>query len=207
MAVPQRRHRAVIFELGGVLIQRDPRLLYRKLFAGDDAAMEHFLATVCTSEWIQRQEAGRSFAAGVDALRQDHPDQIELIEAFGKRFDEMIQGAIEESVGIVAALKERGVQLYVLANWSAETFPSQRQRFEFLSWFDGIVVSGEEGVAKPDPRAFNILLRRYRIMAQAAVFVDAVRANAVAAAKLGLLGLHYQSPHQLRQDLVDIGLL
>lgn len=202
---PERR--IVIFDLGGVLIQWDPRHLYRKLFAGDEAAMERFLTSVCTTDWNERQDAGRSFAAGVDELRPHHPDKIELIEAFGRRFDEMIPGAVGGTVEIAAELKARRVPLYAITNWSAETFPPQRRRFEFLSWFEGIVVSGEEGVIKPDPRIFRILLDRYGVPAETAVFIDDVAANAAAASALGMHGIHFTSPGRLRLELEALGLL
>ena len=136
-----------------------------------------------------------------------HPDKAHLIEAFGKRFDEMIAGPIEGTVDILADLKRAGVPRYALTNWSAETFPPQRQRFDFLSWFDGIVVSGEEGVIKPDPRIFRILLDRYRIAPDEAVFIDDNPGNAAAAAALGIHGIHFRSPELLRRELEALGLL
>jgi 2-haloacid dehalogenase len=203
---PSRR-RVVVFDLGGVLIHWDPRNLYRKLFAGDDAAMEDFLANVCTVEWNERQDAGRTFADAVAELMPRHQDKAHLIEAFGRRFDEMIPGAIEGTVEILADLKRAGVPRYALSNWSAETFRPQRQRFPFLSWFDGIVVSGEEGVIKPDPQIFRILLDRYAIAADEAIFIDDNPGNAAAAATLGIHGIHFQSPGHLRGELVSLGLL
>jgi len=199
--------RVVIFDLGGVLIRWDPRNLYRKLFPGEEHAMEAFLGNVCTVEWNERQDAGRTFADAVAELVPRHADKIELIEAFGRRFDEMITGAIEGTVEILADLKRAGVPRYALTNWSAETFPPQRDRFEFLSWFDGIVVSGEEGVIKPDPRIFAILLERYRIAPGEAVFIDDNPANAAAAHALGIHGIHFRSPELLRRELEKLGLL
>jgi 2-haloacid dehalogenase len=196
-----------IFDLGGVLIDWNPRHLYRKLFDGDEAAMEHFLATVCTTEWNQRQDAGRSFADATRELLPRHADKIELIEAWRQRFDEMIPGAIDGSVELLAELKQRAVPIYAVTNWSAETFPPQRKRFEFLSWFDGIVVSGFEGVIKPDPRIFRILCERYGVSPVSAVFVDDVAPNAAAASVLGIHGIHFESPQQLRRKLVLLGLL
>jgi 2-haloacid dehalogenase len=196
-----------IFDLGGVLIDWNPRHLYRKLFDGDEAAMEHFLATVCTTEWNQRQDAGRSFADATRELLPRHADKIELIEAWRQRFDEMIPGAIDGSVELLAELKQRAVPIYAVTNWSAETFPPQRKRFEFLSWFDGIVVSGFEGVIKPDPRIFRILCERYGVSPVSAVFVDDVAPNAAAASVLGIHGIHFESPQQLRRELVLLGLL
>ena len=205
-AAPRRRS-VVVFDVGGVLLQWDPRHLYRKLFAGDDAAMEHFLGNVCTEEWNERQDAGRTFADAAAELLPAHADKAHLIHAFGRRFDEMIPGAIEENVDILRELKRAGVPLYAVTNWSAETFPSAQNRFDFLAEFDGIVVSGEEGVIKPDPRIFRILLDRYDILAHAAVFIDDNPANAEAATNLGIHGIHFRSPQQLRRELVELGLL
>ena len=108
---------------------------------------------------------------------------------------------------MLSEVKQRGVPLYAITNWSAETFPPQRARFPFLSWFDGIVVSGLEGVIKPDPRIFRILSERYRVAPESAVFIDDVAANAAAAAALGIHGIHFRSPEQLRRELVAVGLL
>src|SRR5689334_16788244 len=148
----------VVFDLGGVLIDWDPRHLYRKLLAGDDAAMEDFLATVCTHEWNRCQDAGRSFAEGARLLKAEHPGKAELIDAYGTRFDEMIAGPIGGSIEILAELRDCGTPLYGLTNWSAETYPAALQRFDFLRWFQGILVSGEVGLIKPDPRIFKLLI-------------------------------------------------
>src|SRR5712691_7243123 len=156
MAEPQRD--SVVFDLGGVLIDWDPRHLYRKLFAADEAAMEHFLATVCTHEWNRGQDAGRSFAEGARLLKAEHPEKADLIDAYGARFDEMMAGPIAGSLEILAELRDRDTPLYALSNWSAETYPPAFDRFEFLRWFRGILVSGDVKVIKPDPRIFELLL-------------------------------------------------
>jgi len=207
MGATHGRRSVAIFDLGGVLLQWDPRHLYRKLYAGDDAAMEAFLAEVCTKEWNERQDAGRTFADATRALLPRHADQVALIEAFGTRFGEMIPGPIDGVVDVLAEVRDRGVPIYALTNWSAETFPPQRARFPFLDWFRDIVVSGNEGVIKPDPRIFRILLERNGVAAADAVFIDDVAANAAAASALGLHGIHFRSPAQLRQELAAVGLL
>jgi 2-haloacid dehalogenase len=199
--------RIVVFDIGGVLLRWDPRFLYRKLFAGDERAVEEFLTHVCTVEWNERQDAGRTFAEAHAELIPKHPDKSHLIEAFGNRFGEMIAGPIEGTVDILADLKRAGVPRYALTNWSAETFPPARARFEFLSWFDGIVVSGEEGVIKPDPRIFRILLERYRIAPDEAVFIDDNPGNAAAAHALRIHGIHFRSPELLRRELETLGIL
>jgi 2-haloacid dehalogenase len=206
--MPANAPRSVaIFDLGGVLLEWNPRHLYRKLFDGDEAAMEDFLANVCTTEWNERQDAGRTFADATLALMPLHADKRALIEAWGTRFGEMITGAIEGSVEVLAELKARGVPIYGVSNWSAETFPQQRERFPFLSWFDDLVISGVEGVIKPDPRIFRILLERNAIAPESAVFIDDVARNAEAAARLGIHGIHFRSPDQLRRELAAVGLL
>jgi 2-haloacid dehalogenase len=196
-----------IFDFGGVLIDWNPRYLYRKLFDGDEAAMEHFLATVCTPEWNLCQDAGRSFAEATAVLAREHPDKLPLIEAWSRRFDETMRCAIDGSVAILAELRAREVPLYGLTNWSAETFPVGRRRFEFFAWFRGIVVSGEEKLIKPDPRIFDVLLQRYGIAAEHAVFIDDNPRNAAAAAALGMHGIHFTDPPTLRRDLTDLGML
>src|SRR5580693_10414128 len=151
----------VIFDLGGVLIEWDPRHLSRKLFAGHEAAMEHFLANVCTHEWNRGQDAGRSFAEGARLLKAEHPDKADLIDAYGARFDEMMPGPVVGSVEILAELRARGTPPYALTNFSAETYPPAFARFEFLKWFRGVVVSGEVKAIKPDPRIFRALSDTY----------------------------------------------
>jgi len=205
---PARPNRSVVvFDLGGVLLDWNPRHLYRKLFNGDEAAMEHFLGNVCTTQWNERQDAGRTFAEAVEELMPMHADKRALIDAFHARFDEMIAGPIEGSVEVLSELWQRGVPLYAVTNFSAETFPPQRDRFAFLAWFRGIVVSGDEGIIKPDPRIFAILCERYRIAPRDAVFIDDVARNAAAASALGIHGIHFQSAGQLRRELAALGLL
>lgn len=197
----------VVFDLGGVLIDWDPRHLYRKLFAGDEAAMEHFLATVCTHEWNRRQDAGRSFAEGARLLKAEHPDKGELIDAYGARFDEMLAGPIAGSIDILAELRDRGTPLYGLTNWSAETYAPARERFAFLSWFQGILVSGEVGVVKPDPRIFQLLIERFAVDPQRTIYIDDVEANVAAARPFGIHAVRFTTPVALRDELVELGLL
>jgi 2-haloacid dehalogenase len=197
----------VVFDLGGVLIDWDPRHLYRKLFAGNEAAMEDFLATVCTHDWNRYQDAGRSFAEGARLLKAEHPDKAELIDAYGARFDEMMAGPIPGSVEILAELRERGTPLYGLTNWSAETYPPALERFAFLQWFRGILVSGEVGVIKPDPRIFELLIERFAIDPESAVYIDDVEANVAAARPLRIHAVHFTTPAALREQLIGLGLL
>jgi 2-haloacid dehalogenase len=169
--------------------------------------MEHFLATICTQAWNECQDAGRLFTEANAELVARHPDKVELIEAWGKRFDEMMAGPIEGTVEILCELRGRDVPLYALSNWSAETFPHAERRFEFLRWFRGVVVSGHEKVIKPDRRIFEILLDRYALRAEELVYVDDNPKNAAAAAALGMHGISFTDPPSLRRELERVQLL
>jgi 2-haloacid dehalogenase len=197
----------VIFDLGGVLIDWDPRHLYRRLFAGDLIAMERFLTEVCTPDWNKQQDAGRPFAEAEAVLIAQFPEQEAMIRAWRKGFQEMIPGALEDVVEILTTLRAKGTPLYALSNWSAETFLEMPARFPFLNWFRDIVVSGQERVIKPDPQIYRILLERNGISPEEAVFIDDSRPNIVAADALGLQGVHFTSPERLKEELTALGLL
>ncbi len=195
----------VVFDLGGVLIDWDPRHLYRRILPDEDA-VERFLAEICTPEWNLRQDAGRPFDVGVRELVERHPDEADLIRAYRDRWTEMIAGSIGESVALLDEVR-RTHRVFALTNWSAETFPIARERFEFLSWFEGTVVSGEEGVNKPDTRIFEILLGRHALVAADTVFIDDNEANVAAAAGLGIDAIHFVGPGALRAALDGRGLV
>ena len=199
-------HDTVVFDLGNVLVAWDPRLLYRQLLP-DDAAVESFFAEVDFAAWNHAQDAGRPFAGAVAEQAARFPHRRELLAAYQERFAETLDGPIEGSVAILHELHARGVRLLALTNWSAETFPVARESFDFLKVFEGVVVSGEEGVAKPDPRVFEILLGRYEVDPARAVYVDDSPRNVVAADEAGLTALHFTDPARLRADLVGLGLL
>jgi 2-haloacid dehalogenase len=192
--------KAVVFDLGGVLIDWDPRYLYRKLLA-DEAAVEEFLATVCTPEWNAEQDRGRPFADGVAELVERHPVHAAAITAYHERWTEMLGGDIPGTVELLAELRETGVPLYALTNWSAETFGIARERFEFLAWFDGVLVSGEERIVKPDPAIFRLLLDRFGLDPETTFYVDDSPANVAAAGRLGFDAVPFTDPEQLRRDL------
>ena len=197
---------AVVFDLGEVLINWNPRHLYRKLFPGDEAGMERFLTQVCTSEWNLAQDAGRPLAEGTALLVAEHPDQAALIEAYYGRWEEMLAGPIEDTVDILARLRQAGVRVLALTNWSTETFARARRRFPFLDWFEGIVVSGAEGIVKPDPRIYRILVERYRLTPGRTVFIDDLPHNVEAATAAGLIGLRFVGAQKLAEDLRRLGL-
>ena len=195
-----------VFDLGGVLIDWNPRYLYRKLLH-DETAVDSFLTTVCTQSWNERQDAGRPFAEGCAVLKQAHPQQSELIDAWFSRYEEMLGGAIEGSVSILSDLRAKHVRLFALSNWSAETFPFAQRRFEFLRWFQGVVLSGEVRLVKPDPRIFQLLFEKYDIDPADAVYVDDHGRNVSTAQKLGMRAIHFTGATALRQELSQLGLL
>ena len=196
----------VIFDLGNVLIGWDPRRLYRQLI-DDEAQMEWFLSEVCNSEWNEQQDAGRPWAEGTALLRARFPAHAELIDAYHLRWKETLVGPIDGSVAILAELKARGVRLLALTNWSQETFPIARQLYPFLQWFEGIVVSGEECLVKPDSRIYQRLLERYAVDPTAALYIDDSARNVAAAAALGMHGWWFRDPAGLRERLVELGVL
>ncbi|HEX7816311.1 HAD family phosphatase [Dyella sp.] len=196
----------VVFDLGGVLIDWNPRYLYRQLF-DDEQAMEHFLAHICNGEWNEQQDAGRPWHEAVATLSARHPEHAERIAAYWHRWEETLGDAIEETVRLLAALKRRGVRLYALTNWSGETFPVARRRFAFLAWFEGIVVSGDERLIKPDPQIFQRLLSRYAIDPARALYIDDAQRNVQAAAALGMQACWFRDATALRDRLLALNLL
>ena len=202
----QPRISAVVFDLGGVLIDWDPRYLYRTLF-DDEVAMEEFLATVTTQEWNRAQDAGRPWADAVEELATRHPEKRDLIEAYWRRWPETLGEAIEPTVALLDELRSTGIRLYALSNWSGETFPLARPRYPFLEWFDGIVISGDERLAKPDPRIFDVLLERYGLAAAETLFIDDHAPNVEAAAALGFAALQFVAATDIRAELERLGLL
>lgn len=200
------RPRALVFDLGGVLLDWDPRYLYRKLF-DDEHAMERFLAEVCTLEWHQAHDLGVPPERTSPELVAAHPDQEELIWAWSRRSEEMIGGPIEGTVELLRELKDAGVPCYALTNMERETYPVRLERYPFLRWFDGTVVSGFEGVAKPDVRIFELLLDRYRLTPSQTALIDDSPVNVAAARSAGMQAVQFRSPGHLRGWLEDAGLL
>ena len=196
-----------LFDLGAVLIDWNPRYLYRPLFNGDEAAMEHFLAQVVRSEWNRQIDAGKPFSEAVAELSREQPQHAELIALWKEGWERMLRDQIHESVAILAELRAHGYRLFALTNWSAETFPIARRRFAFLEWFEHIVVSGEVGLAKPDPRIFRLAIERCRLDPPRTVFIDDSPANVAAGREAGLQALHFENPEKLRADLAGLGYL
>jgi 2-haloacid dehalogenase len=194
----------VVFDLGNVLLDWDPRRLYRRLI-DDPVQRDRFLTEICSPAWHNRQDRGRSIVDGTAELQALHPEQSELIGAFYGRWEEMTAGALPATVDIVRELRDAGVRLLALTNWPRENAPAPA-RFPFLSWFEGIVVSGAEGMAKPDREIFQLVLDRYAVDAAAAVFIDDTPGHVETARGLGMRGLVFTGAAQLRRDLATLGL-
>ncbi len=197
---------AIVFDLGAVLIDWDPRHMYRKLI-GDEAVMEEFLGEIATLRWNAYHDAGRLWSDGVAMLSAIYPEYAEWIAAYKDRWVEMLNGPIEGTLEILAELKEQGREVHALTNWSAETFPIAKERYEFLTWFEHIVVSGDERLKKPDPRIYRVLLERIGRKAEECLFIDDSAANIAGAAELGFATIHFSNPEQLRESLAALGVL
>jgi 2-haloacid dehalogenase len=198
--------RAVLFDLGGVLVDWDPRHLYRSVFA-DEAEMEWFLTEVCHPEWNETQDGGRPFAEGVAEAVARHPRYRAEIEAFHARWPEMLNGEVPGTVELLAALRQRRVPLYALTNWSAETYPVALERFGFLAWFDGVVVSGRERVRKPDPAIFRLVCERHDLDPATTLFVDDSDRNVAAARALGFRTHRFTDAGALADALAALDLV
>jgi 2-haloacid dehalogenase len=195
----------VVFDLGGVLIDWNPRYLYRSLFDSEDE-MEAFLGSVCTMEWHYQHDLGRPMTETLPELIATFPEYEIQILAWARE-DDMIAGSIEPSVEILRELCEQSVPCFALTNWPDDTFTRARERFPFLAWFAGIVVSGAEGIAKPDPAIFRLLLDRYHLRAASTLFIDDSPVHVETARQLGLRAHRFTGSGALRRELMALGLL
>ncbi len=194
----------VVFDIGNVLIEWDPRFLYRKIFA-DEAEMEWFLGHVCTPDWNLEQDRGRAMADAVALLLADHPDHATAIRAFDERWIETVSGPIEGSVRLLETLRRAGVPDYAITNFSHEKFPVAQKHFPFLRDFRGVIVSGEEKLLKPEAAIYRLLLDRYGLKAEDCVFIDDSAANVAGARAVGMHALHFTGPDTLATDLRGLG--
>ncbi len=197
----------IIFDLGGVLIDWNPRYLYRKILKSEEE-VTWFLSNICTGEWNDMQDAGRSFEEATNELVVRHPEWEEPIRAWYGRWQETINGSIQDTVDILREIKEaKSHRLLALTNWSAETFPWALDNFEFLHWFEGIVVSGVEKTRKPFPEFYKILFDRYSVDVSRAIFIDDNIKNIHGAHQIGLPAIHFTNAGDLRKELATRGVL
>jgi 2-haloacid dehalogenase len=203
--VPGREVDAVVFDIGGVLLDWDPRHLYRQLF-DDPGEMTDFLATICTSDWHREHDLGVDTWQSCQLLARQHPAHADMIMAWADRREEMIVGQIEGTVALLAELKAAGLPCFALSNMEPDSYAIRRDRYAFMRWFDDSVISGIEGIAKPDPRIFQALLGRHGLDPSRTVFIDDSPANVEAARAVGLIAVRFVSADQLRGELLALGL-
>lgn len=193
------RIKNIVFDFGGVLMDWDPRYLYRNVFS-DEREMEYFLANVCNMEWNVKQDAGRSFKEATEELLERYPEYTEQIKMYYGQWQTMISGPIQENVALLAKL-DKHYKLYGLTNWSDESFSVVFEQNDFFKIFKGIVVSGREKVIKPTPEIYNILLSRYKLEASECLFIDDSKANIETAERLGFQVIHLANGISLEKAL------
>ena len=199
---------AIIFDLGGVLIDWNPAYVFDDMFGEDAEKKKYFFENICTSEWNEEQDAGRSLKEATEMLVARHPDWKDYIEAYYGRWQDMLGGPIQATVDVFRELKESGrYKLYALTNWSSETFPIALALYEFLHWFDGRVVSGDEKMRKPFPEFYELILDRYQLVPEETLFIDDNVRNVKAAEALGIKAIAFTSAGQLKKDLEKSGVL
>ncbi|MFA6964024.1 HAD family hydrolase [Bosea sp. (in: a-proteobacteria)] len=194
----------VVFDVGNVLIRWDPLLVYRELIP-DDEKRAWFMRNVCTAAWNLEQDRGRSWEEAVALLVASHPEWESQIRAYDERWHDAVPGIIEDSVAVLAELRERGEKVYAITNFSREKWAECLIRFPFLQSFDGVVVSAHERVVKPDPEIYQILFERYGLVAGDCIFIDDSAKNIETARKLGMQAVHFVEPIDLRLELRKLG--
>jgi 2-haloacid dehalogenase len=192
----------IIFDFGGVLVDWNPRYLYKDHFK-DENEMEHFLKNICTDEWNLQQDKGRSLREGTILLQSKFPEFHAMIQLYYDQWETMLKSEIPETVSLLYELKKK-YKIYGLTNWSAETISIAYDRFSFFKEFDGIVVSGQEKMIKPNKEIYYLLLDRYHLKAENTVFIDDNINNIRAAEEVGLYGIHFENPGQLKTKLSSI---
>ena len=199
--------KTIIFDLGGVLIDWNPRYVYRDIF-DDEEKIDWFFENICTNEWNEKQDAGRSLQEATEELVLKHPEYENEVRAYYGRWEEMLGGPINDTVEILRTIKgANNYNLYALTNWSAETFPVALDRYDFLKWFDGIVMSGEEKTRKPFADIYHTLLSRFKVDPSEALFIDDSLRNIKGAEEVGIKGIHFESPQQLLHDLRQMDII
>lgn len=197
----------IIFDLGGVLIDWNPNYLYKKIIS-DDEKRKWFLDTICTYEWNEEQDGGRTIQEATQLLLSSYPEYKDWITAYYGRWEEMLSGSIPDTVEIFKKLKDsKKFGMYALTNWSAETFPRALEIFDFLHWFDGRLVSGEEQTRKPFKEIYDLILSRFNLIPEQTIFIDDNIRNIEAAKSTGLICIHFTSAENLEKQLIDLNVL
>ena len=194
----------IIFDLGGVLVDWNPDKVFIKVFEGDKQKMKYFYAEVCTHDWNENQDAGYPMAKATEERVALFPEFEKEIRMYYDRWDEMLGDQIQGTVDILKKLTNSPeYKVVALTNWSHETFPKAIKKFEFLQWFEGILVSGVEKTRKPFPEIYELTLNRFDLIAEESLFIDDNLRNVEAARALGIHSIQFHSPEQLAQELKD----
>jgi len=197
----------IIFDLGGVLVDWNPDYVFLDEFGGDRKKMQRFYDEVCTFDWNENQDAGYPLAQATEDRVAFFPEQEARIRMYYGRWEEMLGGPIAGTVALLKKLVDHpDYRVVALTNWSAETFPIALARFDFLHWFEGIVVSGTERTRKPFPEIYQTTLERFSLEAPASLFIDDNARNIAAAAALGIQTIQFKNPDQLKTDLRTKGI-
>src|SRR5690554_6312977 len=191
----------IIFDFGGVLIDWDPVYLYRKVF-DDEREMNYFLENICRYDWNIQQDAGRPLAEATSLLQKEFPHYTKQIGYYYDRWEEMLGGTIDANVKLIKPLKDK-YNVYGLTNWSTETLPIAKERYDFFNYLDGIVVSGEEKLIKPNPKIYNVLLNRFGLVAEESLFIDDNAENIETANEIGFKTVHYTNDLNLEELLMS----
>lgn len=195
---------SIVFDLGGVMIDWNPMYVYADYFE-DPAQLAYFFDQVCTSAWNEEQDAGKSLALAMEERIAIFPEWEQSIKDYYGRWTEMLAEQMEGTVALFRKLKNKNKwKIYALTNWSAETFPYALQKFDFLHEFDGILVSGEEKLAKPDPAIFHLLIDRYKLIPPSTIYIDDNLRNVKAAADVGFQAIHFTSPEELSMSINNL---
>lgn len=198
--------KAVLFDIGNVFVEWDPRRLYSQLI-DDPGELDYFLREVVTLEWHTEHDRGRSFKRGAELLSRRFPEYEDLINAFDTRWSDTIGPVMQDTVDIMTSLLEQGVNVYGLTNFSVEKWPEFCRSFDFTDHFEGVVVSGQEKLVKPDPRIFQIAISRFKLDPELTVYVDDRLENVMAAEQLDMIGHHFTNPATLKQFLREKSVL
>jgi 2-haloacid dehalogenase len=202
----QKKITTIIFDLGGVLIDWNPEYVYLKEFRGDRAKMDWFLNNICAWDWNANQDAGYPIAAATEERIALFPEYEELIRMYYGRWEEMLGFAHQDTLAILKNLVENpNYRILALTNWSAETWPKAIAKFTWLQWFDGILVSGQENMRKPIPDIYELLISRFDINKDEALFIDDSVDNIEGGEGVGIKGIHFKNAEKLVQQLGDLG--
>ncbi|HRK96884.1 MAG TPA: HAD family phosphatase [Alphaproteobacteria bacterium] len=195
----------IVFDIGGVLVDFNPRYLYRTIL-DDNQDIEHLLTHICTPEWNHTLDLGRSWDDASVELKNKYPEKSYLIDLYWERWLDMFSGPIHETVDILMDVKRRGYPVYALSNWNDKKFVVALKEFPFLGLFDGRIVSGEVKLAKPDPAIYKLLLESYRLNPRETLFIDDLPKNIQAARDLGFEAIQFISPRDLEERMTEYGI-